>query len=146
MNFKSLLHTIRFHLLRALWKSRGFAVELDPRDNSVTLSEPLFNHMKASAKPDEKAQVFVFKVKVNGLESFGFVLGSPDKEAPTQLCDIQYNERYGTVGFESLCPTVQRICYELALPVTFSTRLSVGVCRCGDGREYYLLFPQTIKL
>lgn len=105
------------------YRHRSLYVIADPADNSITLSRALFEHMDVMNK--EQAKVFVFTVS-NGSptdKSYAFTL-NPIIKQPTQLCDIQYNSKHRSIGFETLCPTVNRILYDYALP-TCKTKLSV---------------------
>lgn len=129
---KQFLHRFRSWL----WSLRRFVV-LDPADNSVTLSRLLFRDMQRRADGGA-ARVFVFGVSAE--HSFGFMLGAP-REEPTQLCDIQYNDRYRCVGFETLCPSVGRMLYTWKLPPTTRCKLSVALRSLPDGRAYYLILP-----
>ena len=106
------------------WQSISRYAILDPRDNSVTLSKALFKHIKDHAGREEKARVFVFRV--SGTDLYGFMV-NPDIRQETQMCEIQYNDKYHCIGFESLCPSVTRILYDYGLSSTFGVRLSVSV-------------------
>lgn len=114
-------------------RSMQHYVLLDPRDNSVTLSRKLFQHIKGSSDSDA-LKVFVFSIAGDG--AFGFVL-DPGFENPTQLCEIQYNSKHRCVGFESLCPSVGRILYDYGLNADRSVALSVSIRKTQDGRTYY---------
>lgn len=127
-----------FRKIQAWLLSLRHYVILDPADNSVTLSRLLFRDMQKRAAEGAAAQVFVFRVPDK--HSFGFMV-SPPIDEPTQLCDIQYNDRYHCVGFETLCPSVGRIFYDLGLPHAARCKLSVSLCCTPDGRVYYLLIP-----
>ena len=128
-----MIHSIR----RWFYQLRHYVL-LDPADNSVTLSRALFREMQKSANPGDPARVFVFAVPEK--HSFGFML-NPPIDQPTQLCDIQFNDRYHCVGFETLCPSVGRIYYDLGLPTHAPCRLSVERATTPDGHAYYLLIP-----
>nr|DAV37252.1 MAG TPA: hypothetical protein [Caudoviricetes sp.] len=117
------------------WQSLQFYVIADPDDNSVTLSRRLFQHLKNNAGKDDEPKVFVFRIKDN--DSFGFML-NPEIEQPTQLCDIQYNDKYHCVGFETLCPSVGRIFYEYGLP-NHKVKISVSIRTTANGKVYYQL-------
>ena len=93
------------------WSLRLYVI-LDPADNSVTLSKKLFSHIRKYSDTADKAVVFVFRVSDSGL--FAFML-NPNIEKPTQICDIQYNEKYKCIGFETLNPSVGRILYDYNL-------------------------------
>lgn len=115
------------------WKSRKYYVIADHADNSITLSKALFDHMKNNAENGEAARVFVFKITKTGL--YGFMM-RPDIDQPTQMCDIQYNEKYQCIGFETLCPSVGRILYDYGLPEASRIKLSVSIKKT-NGNIYY---------
>lgn len=123
-----------------LHPERMFVV-LDPNDNSVTLSRALFRDMKERAH-DDKARVFVFRVPAH--QSFGFML-NPDIDKKTQYCDIQYSSKHKCVGFETLCPSVGRIYYDLHLPVSQVCKLNVQLATTANGSLYYLIIPPEWK-
>lgn len=120
--------------LKQWWQSLRFYVIADPTDNSVTLSKQLFRHIQRSAKEGDKAGVFVFRIPDK--DAFGFMV-NPTIEQPTQLCDIQYNNKYKCIGFETLCPTVGSIFYHYALPAHQRIKLSVSVHKTTSGITYY---------
>lgn len=62
---------------------------------------------------------------------------NPPIEAQTQLCSIQYNAKYKTVGFETLCPTINRILYDYGISGTKPCKLSVSIHLDGTGQQYY---------
>lgn len=148
-----------FKNVKKWWQSLRCYVTLDPADNSVTLSKALFNHIKDNARANERkrkrvpilpnaaedvqqanardideARVFVFKV--SGNENYGFMT-NPGIEQPTQMCDIQYNDKYRCVGFETLCPSVGQILYNYGLPADIRVKLSVSICYAPQGKVYY---------
>ena len=110
--------------LKTWWQSRNYYVIADGNDNSITLSKRLFLHIKGKAKKGDAAQVFVFRIA--GQDSFGFTV-NPNIGQPTQLCDIQYNDKYKCIGFESLCPSVGLMLYEHGLPGDSIVKLSVSI-------------------
>ena len=121
-----------FNKIKNWWQSLRYYVIADPADNSVTLSKALFNHLKDNAHEGDEARVFVFKVE----HSYGFMT-NPGIEQPTQMCDIQYNDKYRCIGFETLCPSVGHILYNYGLNATQRVKLSVSVCRTTQGKLYY---------
>ena len=121
-----------FKKVKKWWQSLRYYVIADPADNSVTLSKALFNHIKDNAQEGDEARVFVFKVAQN----YGFMT-NPDIEKTTQMCDIQYNDKYRCIGFETLCPSVGQILYGYGLPADRRVKLSVSVCRTTQGKLYY---------
>lgn len=132
-----------FSKLLYKWKSLRYYVIADPTDNSVTLSKHLFNHIRRNAQDDGVPSVFVFRIPDNG--TFGFML-NPGIEQPTQMCQIQYNDQYSCIGFETLCPSVGQIFYEYGLAPHQTVKLSVSVRKTPQGKIYYQINKPTIKL
>lgn len=149
---------IKFRLwLARVWRwyrQRELYVIADPRDNSVTLSRLLFEHMGGLRLADqEEARAFVFKLcnavcspasKWDG-SIYAFTLNPPFKMA-TQLCDIQYNSKHRTIGFESLCPSVNRIFYDYGLLPDAPVKLSVQYTTLPKApsygvKYYYIILP-----
>lgn len=120
--------------LKTWWQSLNYYVIADPADNSITLSKRLFLHIKKKAKESDAAKVFVFRIAEQS--SFGFTV-NPNIEQPTQLCDIQYNDKYKCIGFESLCPSVGLMLYEHGLPGDSIVKLSVSIHHTSKGLIYY---------
>lgn len=114
-------------------RSLRYYVVADAADSSVTLSKRLFDHIKTNADGGDP-KVFVFSLPLRG--TYGFIL-NPDIKEPTVLCDIQYNERYRCIGFETLCPTVSLMFNTWGISPGAKVRLSVSVRRTADGRIYY---------
>jgi len=143
-----MIKKFRLWLMR-YWKwyrHRSLYVIADPSDNSITLSRNLFDLMDVINQ--EEAKVFVFKIIKTSdsgivVTHYGFCL-NPDFEYPTQLCDIQYNSKYRTIGFETLCPTVNRILYDYALPKC-KTKLSVEPSCVHDSMNIYIILPPYDK-
>lgn len=108
----------------------------DARDNSVTLSEELCKEIGVYDLKENK--VFVFRITGNGSDapSYGFTI-NPKLDQETQLCEIQYNGKHKCIGFETLCPTVNRIFYDYRLPANTVCKLSVRKCVTPVGMEYY---------
>ena len=132
-------------LLRWRWyRHLSLYVIADASDNSITFSKGLFDILDVMSQ--KEAKIFVFEVKDFShsgilLSNYAFTL-NPIFEQETQLADIQYNAKYKTIGFESLCPTVTRIFYDYGLPSTGRAKLSVDVCKTiGDMVYYKILRP-----
>ena len=108
------------------YRHRSLFVILDPADNSVTLSRALFNHMDVMSL--DVAKVYVFSVSAGYASGnvYAFTL-NPDIDQPTCLADIQYNSKHHSIGFESLCPTVNRIFYDYGLSPHRKAKLSVDI-------------------
>lgn len=127
---------------------RTFYVICDPADNSVTLSRQLFRHMDVMKL--DKVQVFVFSLAPSDRAlrergEYGFVV-NPEFDVETQLAEVQYNDKYRCIGFETLNPTVNRIFYDYGLPHDQRVKLSVQVCRAGDIQYYKICRPHDKHL
>ena len=123
------------------YRHRSLFVILDPADNSVTLSRGLFDMMDVMNQEDAKVFVFSCYSIFEAVKSYAFTL-NPKFDKPTTLCDIQYNSKYHTVGFETLCPSVNRIFYDYGLPHDSKVKLSVKVCKTGDLNYYKICRPK----
>ncbi len=137
------------------YRHRALFVIADPSDNSITLSRALFDHMDVMSQ--QQAKAFVFTVpcgsatgkshsarRVSAGKRYAFIL-NPQLEQPTQLCDIQYNSKHRSIGFESLCPTVNRIFYDYAIQASSPVKLSVEIATVpkasASGLTYYIILP-----
>lgn len=123
------------------WQSLRFYLIADPADNSITLSRALFNHMRNNALGGDTARVFVFRIA--GSDCYGFMV-NPDISQPSQFCDIQYNDKYKCIGFESLCPSVGKILYDYNLNAHKSVKLSVSVMKT-QGKTFYKIDKPNAK-
>lgn len=112
-------------------RRRSFYVIADPNDNSITFSKALFRHLDVMGM--DVAKVYVFRIGCK----YAFTL-NPEIDQPTQLADIQYNDKHKTIGFECLVPTVNRIFYDYALPHDKRVKLTVQV-RSVKGITCYVL-------
>jgi hypothetical protein len=102
------------------WHMRkGYYVTLDVRDSSVSFSENLYKvfepqimcEAQENGNPNRGKVLTFFEPQCN---CFGFVI-SPELDQPTQLADIQFNTKFGSVGFESLVPTVARMLHHYGI-------------------------------
>lgn len=126
-------------------QSLEYYVIADPEDNSITLSKRLFKHIQNHAEEGDAAKVFVFQVSedeesVTGSVKYGFMV-NPDINKPTQMCDIQYNSEHKCIGFETLCPSVNRIFYEYGLPSNCPIKLSISIRKAQDKVFYQIEKP-----
>ncbi|WP_262512821.1 hypothetical protein [Barnesiella propionica] len=90
----------------------------------------------------EIARVFMFYVPSSG--NYAFTI-NPKIDVETHLSDIQYNSKYRCIGFESLCPTVNRIFFDYSIPANSRCKLSVKVCRTCDMEYFELVRPHHGK-
>ena len=126
-----------------------FFIIADSRDNSITFSRRLWRHICRNSQSDG-AKVFVFKIHEGSVGSvvepsgenplYGFSI-NPRIDEKTQIADIQYNEKYRSIGFESLCPSVCRIIYDYGFPFGKQIRLSVFPRRSALGSWFYQIMP-----
>ena len=134
----------RFLLLHWAWYAHlKLYVIADATDNSVTFSRHLFKLIE-EFMGEEKAKVYVTQLVNYEGRSKGIVYAfcvNPPIDQDTQLADIQYNSKYHCVGFESLCPTVARICYDYEIPAMQRVKLSVAPCQLANGMNYYAILP-----
>lgn len=128
----------RWLFLRWRWyRNLRLFVIADATDNSISFSKCLFRLLDVYSH--EQAKVFVFSVECGGPDGkhYAFML-NPDFDQETQLADIQFNVKHKTVGFESLCPSVNRIFYDYGIPADRRAKLSVDICfNPYSGIEYY---------
>ena len=132
MNILNNIYNMLFH--------RSMYIIADPRDNSITLSRRLVRRM--GVMKAEQAKVFVFKTN-DKYQRYAFTL-NPQLTEPTQLCDIQYNTKHRCIGFETLCPTVNKIFYDYRLPLAKAVKLSVR-SRTLRNITYYVIIPPYEK-
>ena len=132
MNILNNIYNMLFH--------RSMYIIADPRDNSITLSRRLVRRM--GVMKAEQAKVFVFKTN-DKYQRYAFTL-NPQLTEPTQLCDIQYNTQHRCIGFETLCPTVNKIFYDYRLPLAKAAKLSVRI-RTIRHFTYYVIIPPYEK-
>ena len=114
------------------WFNRGMYVIVDGADNSVTLSKRLVKDMGVM---DMGVQPKVIVFRIPDMQSYGFMV-NPDVEQETQLSDVQYNDKHKSIGFESLCPTVNKILYDYAMPCAMC-KLSVKKHKTAVGKVFY---------
>lgn len=104
----------------------------DATDNSITFSRRLFKRLNVMGL--DVARIYAFYIP--DTRCYGFML-NPPIEQETQLADVQYNSKHRCIGFECLCPTVNRIFYDYGLPANARCKLSVKVCKTKEGLTYY---------
>lgn len=104
----------------------------DSTDNSMTVSKRLYKHMCRLI--GNEAKIFVFRVG----DTFGFTVNPEQlKGVDTQMSELQYNDKYHTIGFETLCPSVNYMINEFGLPPVRRIRLSVKTKKTKQGMLYY---------
>lgn len=121
-------------------KGRSLYVIADSTDNSVTFSEGLYRRLDVEKL--DSAKVYCFFVPDS--RNYGFTV-NPPIEQETQFADIMYNSKYKTIGFECLCPTVNRIFHDYGLPALAKIKLSVQERTTADGaiKFYEIQRPVT---
>lgn len=128
-----------FKNVQRWYRSLRYFIVVDPADNSVTLSKALFAHIRKNALGEDKAQVFVFQA--SDTKQFSFMV-NPQIDKPTQLCEIQYNDKHKCIGFETLNPSVGKMLYEYAMPHDAICKLSVSLRKSGEKFFYQIDKPK----
>lgn len=126
-----------FKIILDWFRRRHMYVIADGSDNSITLSRALFHHMGGMELSE--AKVFAFYVPDNN--TYGFVL-NPSFDQETQLADIQYNEKYKTIGFPMLNPSVARMFYDYQMPALIRAKLNVKAKTAGEITYYEICPPR----
>lgn len=129
-------------IIRRFLANHRLSVVIDPNDNSVTFDPPLVRALRIL----EQTQAFIhtFTVKRHGRTYFAFALNPPCINPEECFCsEVQIDDQTGDIGYESLCPTVSRICFDYCLPAQAKSRLSVKRLRSkGKGAfDYYIILP-----
>ena len=125
-----------FKKLKYLLDRKGCFVIADARDNSITFSKGLCTLLDVFHLDAVKVYVTSLSGQ-EGKKEYAFLLNPPIGE-PTQLADIMYDTKHKCIGFESLCPTVNRIFYDYGLPADSTCKLSVRVGKTqAGGITYY---------
>jgi len=147
----------------ATWaRSAGCFVILDSNDSSVTLSRRLFRRMRIMGMPsatDEdkfRARIYVFQAGDTKEYAFAVmrdVLKYADRSQTealnaTQTAEIQYNQKYRCIGFETLVPTVSKIYWDYRIYGNnghLRVKLSVLCKKTKSGMPYYLIPRPSAK-
>ena len=134
---KKLLENLR-GFMHGIFLDHRLSVVIDPRDNSITFNKPLVRRIRPLSLNETK--VFAFFVPES--QNYAFAI-NPELDRPTQQADIMINTKLGCVGFESLNPTVARICFSYGLPFNAPCRLSVRRRSIKNMYFYEILRPRT---
>lgn len=86
----------------------------DPNDNSISFSKHLFRYIQRH-EDGIAPKAYVFRIPENG--NYAFVISPDTGQQLWPMNDIQANDQHHTIGFESLCPTVNKIFYDYGLPL-----------------------------
>lgn len=123
-------------LIRKLHNRFSRFVIADASDNSVTISRSLLSDIKRQGA--REVDVFVFYIPA--FKAYGFTI-NPELTRQTTLARLQYNSKYRSIGFESLCPTVNKIFYDYGLQPNSQARLKVRRHITGDNKIIYIIQP-----
>ncbi len=123
-------------LFNKLLRYKRFSVLLDGRDNSITFSHSLYKEIEKRHIRKGETHTIVFNLpKAN---NYAFAIDPLElKGVNTQMSEIQYNPLYKSVGFESLCPTVNKILFDYGLPYDKPVKLKVFSHTLLNGMVYY---------
>ena len=123
-----------FKKLKERLETMRLYVIADAKDNSVSFSRGLFKRLQVMKQHEAKIIVFT----VAGTTDYAFMMNPPGlTKEDTQLADIMYDYEEGSVGFECLVPTVNRIFFDYGLPADSKWKLNVVEKTLPDGRRYY---------
>jgi len=123
-----------FKKLRKRLETLRLYVIADAKDNSVSLSRGLFKRLRVMRQSEAKIIVFT----IAGTDDYAFMMNPPGlTKEDTQLADIMYDYEEGSVGFECLVPTVNRIFFDYGLPADSKWQLDVKEKTMPDGHRYY---------
>ena len=108
----------------------------DAKDSSVTFSRGLYKRLRVMRQTEAKIIVFT----VSGTHDYAFMMNPPGlTKEDTQLADIMYDYSDGSVGFESLVPTVNRIFFDYGLPAESKWKLNVKEKTMPNCKRYYII-------
>ena len=85
-------------------------ITADASDNSITLSEKICKDLQI-----DKGITRIFLFKIKGENSYAFKRVSKDFGEQTECGIVSYNPVLKTFGFIALCPTVNKIFYDLGI-------------------------------
>lgn len=100
--------------LKTWWQSRNYYVIADGNDNSITLPNACFSISKVRRKRAMQPKCLFSELPDKILSASPSIQISDNR---LNYADIQYNDKYKCIGFESLCPSVGLMLYEHGLPV-----------------------------
>lgn len=124
-----------FRKLKYLLNKKDCFVIADARDNSITFSKGLCHLLDLWHLEEVKVYVATL-TGIGDKKEYAFIL-NPPIGVPTQLADIMYDSKHKCIGFESLCPTVNRIFYDYNLPADSTCKLSVRMGKTDEGDITY---------
>jgi hypothetical protein len=97
------------------WLYSDYYVILDGRDNSVTLNSALIRRIRRDQGGELQGATIFSYIMPGQWDSYCFSVNAPVSQQVGGISRLQMNTKYRTIGFESLCPTVQRIIYDYRL-------------------------------
>lgn len=118
---------------------RQYYVIADASDNSMTVNQALYKAMDVENADD--IRIFVFRVD----DGFGFAINWEEtKSSDVQYSTLQFNDKYKSIGFETLNPTVNKMFYDFGLTGT--------MCKCKltvtkekvKGRKYFKIHKPNV--
>lgn len=117
------------------------SVVLDPSDNSITFDPPLVKDMDILSA--SQAFIHTFKVQYRGRACYAFAFNPPISTEENICSEVQIDDLTGDIGYECLCPSVSRICYDYALPDAVPIRITVSKHRTKGENSftYYIISP-----
>lgn len=120
------------------FRERNNYVIADPNDNCITISKSLCKKMRLLDYEGDNINVLTFKVP--GEDVYAFTINPDLEEDVTCLSMMMYDTKSHTIGFESRCPTVNRIFYDYGLPIEKPIKLTISVHKADvNGMVYYVI-------
>lgn len=120
------------------WRSTKNYVVADPRDNCLSLSKHLYEGMRLLDYDD--IRVLTFRTADGG---YGFCINPEQyKDVRTEdsvFVPMMFDTKGKTVGFESRCPTLNRVFYDWGLPIDRPCKLSVTKTTLVGGQVVYMI-------
>lgn len=133
------MNKLQFQILRILTLFFPLRVELDGKDNSVTINHSLYRLLMRLGI-EQRNHIIGFRIGMqDGINTrYGFEICPPDLDpASTITSELLYNTHYRTFGFPLICPTVQQIFYDWQLdPDTIHKTICIP--RLTPDRSLYL--------
>lgn len=126
------------------FRYRNDFVVLDGRDNSVTLSKGIYDHIMQKERTDNS--IFVFRLSDRG--TYGFCMREDLEElrkANTAFAQLQFNQKYKKVGFRSDYPSITAILDEYNLPLDRMVRLTCIPRKSAKGEPYYEIMRPNLN-
>lgn len=119
---------------------RRYYIIADTADDSITLSRALYRHILSHFHTPHTDQLRAFVFSIPHRHTFGFVINH-QHDRPTIEAPILYNAKFKTIGFQSTCPSVNRIFYDYRIQDHLKVKLTIKILHLPNGIPYYEIQP-----